>query len=173
MPRENLDPPEALTDEIANALGALTPRAPANRDRILFQAGRASARPRSSGRSGKLWPGLAAGFALVAGGEGLLLAHRAPPEVVERLVVVRELAPPVVPPDPPVTVEPDPPVVSPPPLVERSSRSQRVDQIARYGLDGWAEPQPILDATPRLPLLSGRDLFRQEIRDSLSLGDSS
>ena len=43
-------------------------------------------------------------FALVALGEGVLLAHRPPPQIVERVVVVRE----------PVTVPAPLPVVPPP-----------------------------------------------------------
>ena len=73
-------------------LGSLEPaRSRIDRDLVMFRAGQASVRPSRMGR--RAWNAIAASLALVALGEGVLLAHRPPPQVVEEVVVVREPAP--------------------------------------------------------------------------------
>jgi hypothetical protein len=91
------NPIDPELNAIAARLGSLEPaRSRIDRDLVMFRAGQASVRP-SRWRRGA-WNSIAASLALVALGEGVLLAHRPPPQVVKEVVVVREPAPaPVVP----------------------------------------------------------------------------
>ena len=86
MSDEALDPE---LNALEAGLQALAPRAPAiNRDRLLFLAGRASAKRRAAG-----WRALAVGSTLAAAGLGLVLCFR-PPSRVEVEVVHWLPAPP-------------------------------------------------------------------------------
>lgn len=69
------------------AMGSLSP-APGrlDRDRVMYLAGRASARPAPLARAG--WPALAAGLAALALAEGFALSGRPGARVVERVVYV-------------------------------------------------------------------------------------
>ena len=72
----------------------------------MFAAGRAGV-PRSPRLA---WPIAAAALALLAAGEGLALVRRTPPQVIERLVVVREAeTEPVPTPNPTIATTPDRP----------------------------------------------------------------
>jgi hypothetical protein len=152
---------------IESALGALAP-APSrlDRDRLMYRAG-ALSRPGTT-RRGWAWPSIAALLALVVLGESLLLAARPRARVVERIVVVREPAPPApsvsLSTDParsPVGPEPTGADRSPPPVLlgqaagpstppsdttrlpawEPVSASRRLqDLVLRFGLDAWPAP---------------------------------
>lgn len=80
---------------IEAALGSLVPaQSRIDRDLVMFRAGHAAAC--SPSRGGRGWIACAACLLLIALGEGVLLAHRPEPRVVERVVVVREpVGPPV------------------------------------------------------------------------------
>lgn len=120
------------TLKFESALQDLRPLARLDRDALLFEAGRTAGR-RSRDR---LWAGAAAGLALIAIGEGAILAARTRPEprVVERLVVIRE---PTAEPAPVETRSGDP---KPAPALSwsltESPRSRLQRQILRYGMDG-------------------------------------
>jgi hypothetical protein len=86
MSQEHLPPDPELT-AVESALGSLAPaRSRIDRDAVMYQAGRASARPAILGRVG--WPAVAATLAALALGEAALLVRRPGVQVVERLVVV-------------------------------------------------------------------------------------
>ena len=165
---DDREPPEADLTAIEAALGSLAPsKSRINRDRLMFEAGRASVRPSTAGRRG--WVAVAASLALVASGEGVMLARRPAPEVVERIVVVREPA------IPPALAVPEP---APRPTglafdFGSSPHDRLAGQILRYGLDGLppsgrpgrGEPVPIASASRRV--------LQEELRKALNLGDPS
>jgi hypothetical protein len=168
-------PPEGELRAIESALGSLAPaRARLDRDRVMFLAGQASARPRRAISSRLGWPAIAAGLGLVAAGEAALLAHRPPltPNVVERVVVVRE----PVPAGPMPVRDPAGPPAAPlsePAALGRTAYDRLALQVARYGLDAlppspaaaWDDPQP--------RLVPARQLLQEEIRETLEPGDPS
>jgi hypothetical protein len=150
--------------QIELALAGLAPSPPRlDRDTLMYEAGRASARRESAGRRGWL---TAAAIGLVALGQGALLARRPPERVVERLVVVREPAQsePVVIPPPPSPIRPGPPDLGP------SPRDRLAWAVLRYGLDGLPTPGP--SAAGREEGASQQAL-RREIGKVLELGDPS
>jgi len=151
------------------ALRSLAPSRPGlDRDRVLYQAGRAS-RP---GRPRLGWPALAATLALVAGTEGMLLATRPSPRVVERIVVVREAAP-----APAVVQLPAPPPTPRPTEsgLGLTERDRLAGRLIRFGLDGLASPRPggSDGPGPEPWRASSRRLLQDELRQSLSPGDPS
>ncbi len=174
MPLEDASPGPDLSD-LELALGSLAPTPLAARDRILFEAGRASGMGGSARRLRGVWPSLAAGFGLIALGEAALLARRPTPEVVVRTVVVREPALPQREAAPTRVVDAEPVVPLPPApsFAPMTARDRLNDQILRFGLDGLPAPTPNAAPVNRLPLLSGRDLLRQELRSALFSGDHS
>lgn len=83
--------------ELESALKALAPaRAVIDRDRLMFEAGAASARRSVSAARRLAWPSIAAALGLIVAGEAAALVLRPGPRVVERVVVVREPAAPAV-----------------------------------------------------------------------------
>ena len=155
---------QAGLSDLETALAALAPvRGRLDRDRLMYEAGRASARP-----SPRKWMAVAASLALVAAGEGALLALRPEGRVVERVVVVREPAgPPEV---RPVEVAEVVEAPAPRPLeVGPTDRDRLAWQVLRYGLDGL--PTSRASATSG-PAPSMRAL-REEIGKVLELGDPS
>jgi hypothetical protein len=167
--------PEPEMNEIEAAIGSLVPaRSRIDRDRVLFRAGQASIRPTpKSGR--RAWMAIAASLALVASGEGVLLARRPPTEIVERVIVVREPAvPPIVP-----SVER---IASPAPSrpgsflgLGQTAHDRMAEQVLRYGLDGLPRSASVAvswgDSEPRD--VSSRQQLLDEIRKTLNLGDPS
>jgi hypothetical protein len=98
------------------------------RDRLMFEAGRRSA------RRGRLWPCAAVALALVSAALGAALAMRpAPPAVVRVVFVERPAAPPSVP-------APGPVERSPAPAAADYFRLQ--EQLLSRGLDGLPPPPP-------------------------------
>ncbi len=86
MQQERLTPAE---EELEAALRSLRPAAAAiERDRLMFQAGRATVR-----RSGRAWLGA---VAVLAAALGASLLHRPQPRIVERIVRVQTPATPTV-----------------------------------------------------------------------------
>ena len=140
-------PSDPEVTAIESALRALVPsRSELDRDRLMFRAGQVSARSRLLTRWA--WPSIAATLAIVAAGEGVLLATRPEPRVVERLVIVREPAPPpAAQPEPVVILRENPPNPSPDsesswPMASDALRLRR--QVLRFGLDGLPEPPHLL-----------------------------
>ena len=171
MPPEPEDEPEL--SEIEAALGSLVPsRSRVDRDRVMYQAGRASSRPAPSGR--RPWIAVAASLGLVALGEAALLA-RAPSE---RVVFVREPAP--SPAGPALEVAsvrppasgPRPP--GPSPDLGPGAHNRLAWQVLRYGLDGLPAPSPSAGGGDLAPWPApSRRILREEIGKVLDLGDPS
>ncbi len=163
---------------IESALRALVPsRSGLDRDRLMFRAGQVSARSRLLTRWA--WPSIAATLAIVAAGEGVLLASRPEPRVVERLVIVREPATPqAAQPEPLVILRQNPPIpTSSEPSWPGESDSLRLRrQVLRFGLDGLPEPPHLLSQAvegprpPGVPSESPGLLRRYEYQKFLNLG---
>jgi hypothetical protein len=133
------EPIDPGLNEIAAALGALQPNPPAlDRDRILFQAGRASA-----GRPW-LWLATTAAATLVAAVlAGVLVFRPAPPPVVQIVYKDPPAPTPAPPPQdqaPPAPPESEPPAPSYPWPQTPYGRLQ--DRVLRWGLDGLGDPPP-------------------------------
>jgi hypothetical protein len=166
--------PDPALSAIEAALGALVPaQSRIDRDLVMFRAGQGSVRPPRFGR----WTSsaIAAGLALVALAEAILLAHRPPPQVVKEFVVVRE---PVAPPAssiPPFA----PSVAELPRQFERSDSlgqtpyERLTAQVLRYGLDGLpASPRVAPPISGLLPASSGQ-MLQEELRKLVDAGDPS
>jgi hypothetical protein len=129
-------------------LRGLTPAATPDRDRLMFEAGRASA------RRGWAWPVAAVTASLTAAALAVVLLTR-PGPTTERIVYLP--APAGRPEAPPAPVEPparaaEPPYASPP-----LSRYQRLqDQLLRWDLDGLPSPT----TAPAPPTPTRDDLLR-------------
>ena len=133
-------PPDPELTAIASALGSLSPaKSRVDRDRLMYEAGRASARPGVLARGG--WPAVAAAFAALALGEAAVLARRPESRIVERLVYVAPPAPAPSAPNPDDTaVEAAPAPVWGDPFIGSTGLAgtdyQRLlDQMLRFGLD--------------------------------------
>lgn len=145
-------PDPALTAFAAALAGAAPSPGALNRDRLLFAAGRASARPRRLW----VWPAAAAALALLAAGEGAWLWRRLP-EVVERIVVVH------MPPGPeasPVTAKPTlpeaPPGAEPEPGAIASARDWEDGlRLRREVLQNGVAALPAPQAWPPAPTAGG------------------
>ncbi|SIO66911.1 hypothetical protein SAMN05444166_8269 [Singulisphaera sp. GP187] len=163
---------------IEHALGSLTPsRSRLDRDQLMFRAGQAAtARPASAGR--RLWIAVAAGTGLIALGEAALLAHRPAPQIIEKVIVVRDR-------EPVVRDAPTDPVVTQAPAAIRgfgaapsfgSTAYERLtSQVFRYGLDGLPTPPSTranLDAHKPSPPLT-RQLWQEELLKTLEPGAPS
>ncbi len=132
-------PGDPGTAAIAAALAALRPvPARPDRDRTLFEAGRASARPAPRlERVG--WPALAASLLAVVAGQAALLARRPEPTVVERVVSVDR----IVPAAPPARLATRPAGRVGSPVEAIPTPAERVAwMLVRYGLDGLPGPNP-------------------------------
>ncbi|HEX8203766.1 MAG TPA: hypothetical protein VF590_25035 [Isosphaeraceae bacterium] len=177
---EGPEPSDPELSALAAALAGLAPaRSRLDRDRTIYRAGQAAARPAVPTRGP--WPALAAVLALVALGQAVRPANRPPAEVVERIVLVPA---PAVDPIPAIASVPEPepaPVVAlAPPRADRGAGTGRTayerlaGQVLRYGLDGLPPPLP----APEVPIAavgpahSGRWL-RLEIESILNPGGPS
>ena len=134
---EGLTPLEESLARLVPAQGGLS------RDHVLFEAGRASARP------GRAWPLLAAGSALAAAVLGVLLLTRPGPQVIEHTIIVRvpESAPSPAPEKPPAVTrgeqaEPQSPAFA----LGQSDHLRRRQEVLRWGVD------VLPTAPPRSPL---------------------
>jgi hypothetical protein len=123
---------------LETALGGLAPAASrVDRDALMFRAGAASVRAGRARSTPRLWPALVASLAVLALGEGVLLARR--PVVVERVVVAQAPAPAVsaaeaLPASPPAASA----IATPP-----ATPAGRLEwQLARYGLDALPAAPP-------------------------------
>jgi len=173
------------------ALGSLAP-APGrlDRDRVMYQAGRASVRRPSLARAG--WPALAASLAVLALGEAAALSTRPSVRYVDRVAVVREPATPTPPPAPAIIPEPEPeperqlardaapetlrlPFLA---LTRAETDYQKLRaRVLRDGLDGLPEP-PAYRAQPGgrpagRAIESASALLRSEVDAILNPGDPS
>lgn len=175
MSNEPVSPsPDPGLNAIEAALGSLAPaRSRIDRDLVMFRAGQASVRPSRTG----LWyrNAIAASFALIALGEGVLLAHRPPPRIVKEVVVIREPAPASVPVVPPVEQS----VAKVPESLpnERSlslgqtAYERLTSQVFRYGLDGLPASPTV--ASPGSGPTSSGQMLHEELRRLLDPGDPS
>jgi hypothetical protein len=162
---------------IEEALGSLVAaRSRIDRDLIMFRAGQAAVQ--RSPRSRRAWIASAASLGVIALAEAFALAHRPPPRIVERVVVVREPARPEVEASPERTVAPAPPaseawssgdVLA----LWRTPYERLAEQVLRYGLDGLPAP-PATAWTGSEPQSSAsRQLLQEEIHRVLDPGDHS
>lgn len=166
------DQTESIHEDVIaleNALKSLSPsRSRLDRDAVMFHAGRESARER------RRWA--AAGLAALALGEGVLLANRPAPAVVEKIIVVRADPPapsaPVVEPEKP---QENPVASAPRPTFGpgRTPHDRLTWQVLRYGLDGL--PAPVKSAwTDREPHAeTSRQMLEAELLRILETGDPS
>jgi hypothetical protein len=132
-------PHESPLTDLERALLALAPAVAAlDRDQLLFEAGRRSARRRG-------WPFATAALALLAAGLGAALILRPAPPPVERPIVVQVPSPEPSPPDlselPPDS-EPGPPPAGQP------GYFQLREQLLARGLDALPLPPPAPAAGP-------------------------
>lgn len=164
--------PDPELAAVAAALRSLKPTpSRLDRDLVMFQAGQASARP----SRWVVWAprSIAAGLALVAMGEGALLARRPEPQIIER--VVEAPAPPA----PPAPIEPRPePFVehaTPDPdlALGRTDHERLTLQVLRYGLDGLPATNRSGWTTSESPAGSQAEMLRDELRQILDPGDPS
>ena len=138
------EPIDPGLSEIAAALAALRPAAPAvNRDRLLFQAGRASA-PRPW-----FWRATTAVAVTTAAVLAAVLIFRpaAPANQIERIVYVHDQPPPpLAAPKEDKALSPNPPEPAPPEPYRRPQTpyTRLEDKVLRWGLDGLDEPPPPL-----------------------------
>ena len=142
------DRPEMSALEVS--LGKLSP-APAalDRDRLMFQAGRASARVRW------LWPAVAGVASLSAAALALVLALRPAPIAVleQRVVVIRQETPPPLPPRPETRPESwaEMPVSEEPPFPQADYLRRR-QEVLRWGVDML--PAMVPGGPPSAPALT-------------------
>ena len=147
MPDAGLSPLEETLSRLVPLPGGLL------RDRVLYEAGRASA------QAGRRWPVLAAASSLLASILGLLLLTRPAPSVIERTILVRVSEPSTPPSVPPRESSPDSPLVEqtePTTAVFAPAETdylRRRQEVLRWGVD------MLPPATPRsrssLPLTPG------------------
>jgi hypothetical protein len=170
------NPNDPELNAIASRLGSLEPaRSRIDRDLVMFRAGQASVRPPRWRR--RAWNGIAASLALVALGEGVLLAHRPPPQIVKDVVVVREPAP--APPAPASVVEQSVAEVTESLPSESSlwlgqtAYERQVAQVMRNGLDDMPVSPTVAspDWRPR-PATAGQ-MLQEELRRLRDPGDPS
>jgi len=162
---------------IEEAVGSLVPeRCRINRDLVMFRAGQAAVR--SLRRSRRPWIATAASLGLIALAEAFLLARRTPPQIVERVIVVREPARPSVeaPAERAVAASPiAPPLTSPTGSLAlgRTAYERLVEQVIRYGLDGLPAPAPTAWTGPEPQRAASRQMLEEELRRVLDPGDHS
>jgi hypothetical protein len=131
-------PHDAALTEFERALAALEPAPPAlDRDRLLFEAGRRSAR-----RRGWPWPAAAAALGLLAAGLGGTLLLRPAPPVVVRVVREHTVSP---------VHAPDGDSEDGPAPVGRPGYFQLREQLLTRGLESLPTPAPA-PAEPPAPL---------------------
>jgi hypothetical protein len=180
MSNEPVSPsPDPELNAFEAALGSLLPaRSRIDRDLVMFRAGQASLR--SSRLGPRAWNAIAASLAIVALGEGVLLANRPPPQIVKEVVVIRE----------PVTAPAPLPVVQPlehsvaaevsvslpierPLSLGQTAYARLTSQVLRYGLDGLPASHTIASpASGPRPTTSGQ-MLQEELRRLLDPGDPS
>ena len=134
---ETLTPAER---ELASALGALRPAAPAiDRDRLMFRAGRASARHRR-----RLWQ---AACVVLGTGLAVALATRPRPAQTVRIVRIREAGP-----GParlrPREAAPPAAVEGAPSVLVDNQYARLCDDVMRRGLDALPAPRRSATAAP-------------------------
>jgi hypothetical protein len=166
------NPNDPELNAIAASLGSLEPaRSHIDRDLVMFRAGQASVQPSRLHR--RAWNVIAASLALVALGEGVLLAHRPPPQIVKEVVVVREPAPVVPLVEQSVAEIPVSLPIESSLSLGQTAYERQVAQVLRYGLDGLPASVTVAspDSGPR-PASSGR-MLQEELRRLRDPGDPS
>jgi hypothetical protein len=179
MSNEPVSPsPDPELNAIEAALGSLVPaRSRIDRDLVMFRAGQASVRPSRTGLGA--WNAIAASLALIALGEGVLLAHRPPPQIVKEVMVIREptTAPvraPVVPPlEQSVVAVPESLPIERSLSLGQTAYERLTSQVLRYGLDGLPVSSTVAaSASEPWPTTSGQ-MLQDELRRLLDPGDPS
>ena len=157
---------------IEAALGLLAPsKNQLDRDRLMFEAGRAAHRPASSRRW--TWPAISAGLSI---GLAVALMSRPDPRVIERVVYVRESPSPPEPAPVVILSEVPPPPAAAFPVPGFLGRYERLDRrLSRFDAEALPEPPLILSsnltAFDPTSEASGT-LLRSEIAKLLKPGES-
>jgi hypothetical protein len=167
--RKVAEVPMPLSSEDSLSLGPAGSRI--DRELVMYRAGQASMRRSPWGP--RAWNAIAASLALVALGEGVLLARRPPSRIVERVVVVH------VPATAPVLSSPDQKLAEVPvslpsegSLQLRHEAYERLtSKVLRYGLDGLPA-SPMVTSPASGPASSGQ-MLHDELRRLLDPGDPS
>jgi len=173
MSNETISPDPGL-NAIEEALCSLS-RADSRIDRehVMYRAGQASVRTSRWGR--RVSNTIAASLALVAFGEGVLLAHRPAARIVEKVVVVHEpaTAPASIRPLPKQKVAEAPVALSSEDSLSRGEAAYErlTSQVLRYGLDGLPA-SPMVTSPASGPASSGQ-MLHDELRRLLDPGDPS
>ncbi len=180
MSRSNFSVPpnpehESELRAIEAGLGSLAPaRSGVNRDRVMYLAGQASARSRWA------WPSATAALAILALGEGALLALRPMPEprVVERIVEVPAPSPASTAPVVILRQNPaedrdkvdlgiDSPFTQETGTLARQDSYHLRNQALRFGVEGLPEPPPL---AANIGPNRDDESFRSEIQSILDPG---
>jgi hypothetical protein len=170
--------PEPELNAIEAVLGSLEPaRCRIDRDIVMFRAGKASVRRSRLGRWAR--DAIAASLALIALGEGILLARRPPPRIVKEVVLIREPATapapaPVVPPLERSVAEVPESLPSESSLsLGQTTHERQVAQVLRYGLDGLPTPPTVASPAPGSWPVSSGQMLQEELRKLRDPGDPS
>ncbi len=171
MSNESVSPDPEL-NAIEAALGSLVPaRSQIDRDLVMFRAGQASVRRSRLGP--RAWNAVAASLALIVLGEGVLLARRPPPRIVEKVLIVREPVPVVPPVEQRVAEVPESFPIERALSLGQTAYERLTAQVLRYGLDGLpASPAVASPASGPWPASSDQ-MLREELRRLLDPGDPS
>ncbi len=139
MSEDFRDPETAALETV---LAALVPLADLlDRDQLVFRAGQASV-----ARRGWAWPCTSAILAVLAVTFATALVLRPAPQPVERIVSVKEPAPPAPVPEHPARPEPQPPQSGP--LIAGNEQAQAEylklrRQVLEHGVDALPQPPPL------------------------------
>ncbi|MFO0909742.1 MAG: hypothetical protein U0794_15575 [Isosphaeraceae bacterium] len=166
-------PDESGLTPFERSLRALEPAvALLDRDRLMFEAGRAAARP---ARPGFAWPAMAAALAAIAAGEAALLWRNTQDAQPAQLVQTPAATPA---PPPPATIAPSASPVSLAVLARSETAYERLRfQAFREALNGPIPPPPSADDAaidrpkPAEKALSASALLRDEVDALLNPGD--
>jgi len=168
------DSPEPELNAIEAALGSLVPaRSRIDRDHVMFRAGQASVRTSRSGQ--RAWTAVAASLALVALGEGMLLAHRPQGQIVKEEVVIREpAATPIESPSERIVAEIPEPFANERSISLGETAYERLtSQVLRYGLDGLPVSRTVVSSPSGPGPASSGQMLQEELRKLLDPGDPS
>jgi hypothetical protein len=179
MSREQNAAGEPLND-LEAALGALAPaRSGLNRDRVMFEAGRAAG-ARSRGTAYRAWVGASTILAMISLGEGAVLVRWHSGSDAKTALAGRTpaaAAPSVVRPAVEVTVGTRDERFGQPEdwsaIVEESPRNRLMAQVLRYGLDGLPGPAPVARGDAESWVPRSRQDLAEELRKELELGGPS
>jgi hypothetical protein len=162
-------------NDLEAMLGALPPaRSGVNRDRVMFEAGRASGR--RARRSQRGWALLSTALALISIGEGALLVKRGAPAEPPPVVAVQQTVESPKSSDAlPASTEEHITAQSPEPYLTSadSLRGRLAAQVLRYGLDGLPKSVPADWGESSRSILQSHGALPDDLRKELEMGGPS